>query len=353
MKKLVVLIIAILIFVITFFCILYNYSIGAVSKNSNKIIVEISENSTYLSIGNLLKEKDLIKSELFYKLYIKLNKPNSLQAGKYVLNQNMNLKEIIEVLENGSFSADVVTITFKEGINMRKIAKLIEDNTNNTIDDVYNLLKEDSYLDRIIDKYWFIDESIKNKNIYYSLEGYLFPDTYEFDKNFSVEQIFDKMLQQMDLKLSIYKEQIQNSSYSTHQLLTLASIVELEAANSNDRNGVAGVFYNRLNNNWSLGSDVTTYYAIKVDMNERDLYQSEIDDINSYNTRPQAMAGKLPVGPICIPSNESIEAVINPKIDNYFFFVADKNKKTYFSITYSEHEQTIAKLKSENLWYNY
>lgn len=353
MKKLVVLIIAILIFVITFFCILYNYSIDAVSKNSNKIIVEISENSTYLSIGNLLKEKDLIKSELFYKLYIKLNKPNSLQAGKYVLNQNMNLKEIIEVLENGSFSADVVTITFKEGINMRKIAKLIEDNTNNTIDDVYNLLKEDSYLDRIIDKYWFIDESIKNKNIYYSLEGYLFPDTYEFDKNFSVEQIFDKMLQQMDLKLSIYKEQIQNSSYSTHQLLTLASIVELEAANSNDRNGVAGVFYNRLNNNWSLGSDVTTYYAIKVDMNERDLYQSEIDDINSYNTRPQAMAGKLPVGPICIPSNESIEAVINPKIDNYFFFVADKNKKTYFSITYSEHEQTIAKLKSENLWYNY
>ena len=135
--------------------------------------------------------------------------------------------------------------------------------------------------------------------------------------------------------------------------MTLSSIIELEAAHSDDRAGVAGVFYNRLEGGWALGSDVTTYYAVQVDLNERDLYQSELDDYNAYNTRSSKMAGKLPVGPICNPSIVAIEATLNPKTHNYLYFVADKNKKTYFSTTAKEHDKTIQKLKAQGLWYTY
>ena len=133
----------------------------------------------------------------------------------------------------------------------------------------------------------------------------------------------------------------------------MASIVELEGANSNDRYGVAGVFYNRLQNGWALGSDVTTYYAEQIEMSDRDLYQAELDEANDYNTRSNTMAGKLPVGPICNPGIESINAAVEPQKHDYFYFVADKNKKTYFAKTYSEHVTIINKLKKDGLWYTY
>jgi UPF0755 protein len=88
-------------------------------------------------------------------------------------------------------------------------------------------------------------------------------------------------------------------------------------------------------------------------VHERDLYQSEIDDYNDYNTRNPYMAGKLPVGPICNPGIQSIKAVIEPTNHNYYYFVADKNKKTYFSKTDYEHNAKISELKSAGLWYQY
>src|SRR5699024_1987872 len=118
---------------------------------------------------------------------------------------------------------------------------------------------------------------------------------------------------------------------------------------SSDRNGVAGVFYNRLDSNMTLGSDVTTYYAIKVDMNERDLTKAELNDCNNYNTRCSTFIG-LPVSPICIPSIESIDAVLEPTEHDYYYFVADKNKKTYFTKTYNEHLNMIDTLKEEGLF---
>lgn len=354
MSKLLKFFTAIIVFVFVV-VLVYNYGISAVSNENVEVEFEVTENSTYLTIAPLLKENNLIKSELFYKIYVKLNNPSGLQKGKYILNKNMNVKEIVNVLSKGnSYNPYVISLTFKEGINMRGIIKVIEENTNNTSTDVYNLLNNEEYLDKIINEYWFLTNEIKNEQIYYSLEGYLYPDTYEYNnKDVTVEEIFEKMLDKMDDVLSSYKNDIENSNYSVHQILTLSSIVELEAGETDDRAGVAGVFYNRLNNSWSLGSDVTTYYAIKVDMNERDLYQSEIDDINAYNTRASSMAGKLPIGPICIPSIESIKATLYPTKHNYFYFVADKYKKTYFNETYQGHNNTISKLKEENLWYNY
>lgn len=335
-------------------CTVYNYSIKAVSDNSEKKEFEIVENDTYLNIASKLKNSNLIRSELFYKVYVKIFKPKKLEIGIYQLSQNMDVSQIIEVLEHGNdSSAEVVNITFKEGLNMRGIASVISRNTSNSEGSVYDKLNDSMYLDSLIKDYWFIDENIKNNKIYYSLEGYLFPDTYQFKKDVTVEEIFKVMLDEMGKKLEPYKSDVMSNKYSIHEIITIASIVELEASNSDDRKGVAGVFYNRLEDGWSLGSDVTTYYAEKVDLSERELSASEFNSYNAYNTRSSKMAGKLPVGPICNPSKESIEASIYPTKHNYYYFVADKNKKTYFNINESDHNKTIAKLKSENLWFEY
>jgi len=148
------------------------------------------------------------------------------------------------------------------------------------------------------------------------------------------------------------KTSIEESKYSVHELLTLASIVESEGANSDDRKGVAGVFYNRLNRGEALGSDVTAYYAAKKDFSS-DLWQYEIDACSPYNTRGKCAVKGIPVGPISSPSYESIKAAISPSVHDYLFFVADKNKKTYFTKTNSEHEAKIRELRAAGLWYTY
>ena len=126
-------------------------------------------------------------------------------------------------------------------------------------------------------------DEILNDRLYYALEGYLSPNTYQFAKDATIEDITEKMLNLTGAELNKYKDDINNSEFTVHEMITMASIVELEGSNSDDRKGVAGVFYNRLNNGWSLGSDVTTYYGAKVDMAERDLYIQEINAKNAYN----------------------------------------------------------------------
>ena len=130
--------------------------------------------------------------------------------------------------------------------------------------------------------------------------------------------------------------------------MTLASIVELEGKYDNDRSMIAGVFNNRLKSGQNLGSDVTTYYAVKKDMgSDPILWQSDIDFDSPYNTRLPKMAGKLPIGPISNPGESSINAVINPTNSNYYFFVADcKSGKTVFTTTYNEHIIAVNKIKN-------
>ena len=355
MKKIVLIILSFIALLILGLCIYYNVNLKAVSNKSIEVDFMVESGSTYYSVISKLKSEGLIKNEMCFKLYIKFNKVNNIEAGTYKLNKNMSVKEIVEVFSKGNnYNPDAIVITFKEGKNMRSIASTISKYTNNTETDVYNLLQNTEYLDSIINEYWFIDETVKNYKLYYSLEGYLYPNTYEYkNKDVKVEEIFKTMLDEMNKKLSTYKTDILSNKYSVHQILTLASIIELEGGKSNDRAGIAGVFYNRLNSNMSLGSDVTTYYAAKIEMNERDLYQTEIDDANDYNTRSSYLAGKLPIGPICNPSIDSIKAVLYPEKNDYYYFVSDVNGKTYFAKTYQEHLQIRKDLIEAGLWYMY
>lgn len=336
---------------IIFIIVVYFSKLGAVSKKDTTVQFKVEQGDTLITIVSKLKEQDLIKSTFAYKVYLKTHKKGDLKIGTYELNKNMNVKTIVKTLTSDEYKEEFMTITFKEGLNIREIAELIEENTNYTKEEVFNLLKDETYINELINNYWFLTENIKNESIYYPLEGYLFPNTYQFKKDATIKDIFKTLLDQMDEELSNYKTQIENSSYSIHELMTLASIVELEAGSSHERNGVAAVFYNRIKNNWTLGSDVTTYYAEQKSFKE-DLTIDEINACNAYNTRSTCIVG-LPVGPISNPSKESIEGVMNPTTSDYYYFVADKNGNTYFTKTEYEHNNIIQKLQREGLWYTY
>ena len=333
----------------------YKSGINAVNKeNGETKVVEIEKLTRTEAILDLLVNEKLIKNKYAAGLYMKLHGVKGLQAGKYELSQKMSLEEILKKISYGDIQTETVKITFKEGKNIRWIAKTIAEKTNNSENDVYELLENKDYIKELIDKYWFLTDDILNENIYYPLEGYLYPETYEFEnKDVTVKTIFNIMLNHTDKILSEYKSEIENQGAKTHQVLTLASIIELEGKDKESRKGIASVFFNRLKSKMSLGSDVTTYYASKIDMSERNLTKEEINSNNPYNTRGPGMAGKLPVGPISNPSKESIEAVLNPASTNYLYFVSDSNDKIYFTKTYEEHKNIIKKLQSQGLWYEY
>lgn len=331
----------------------YNISLSPVNKDDiTPYNLEIPMGSGSSTIAKKLKSEGLIKNELAFKIYVKLNKISNFQAGTYNLTKNLSVKEIVEILQTGKVNGkDTISITFVEGKNMRWVANKIAENTNNSEEDVYALLEDEEYINSLIQKYWFLTDDIKNEDIYYPLEGYLFPDTYQFEnKEIKVEKIFETLLNQMDKKLSTYKEDIEKSEYSIHKILSAAAIIENEAVFDKDRKDVAGVIYNRLKENMAIQSDVTTYYAFKIEMGSRDLYSSEINKYNAYNTRGPNMTGKLPVGPISMVSIASIEAAINPNENNYIYFVADKNGKVYFTRTYDEHLEKVNELKNSGLW---
>ena len=358
MKKklllIVIIIFVVILVVIATGIIWYNSQIEAPKGNNNDIIIEIENGTSTTNILKLLKEKNIIKNELASKLYININKINSLKAGKYKFNGKESLKEVLEKISNGDILVQTINITFLEGKNIRDIAEVIDKETNNSIDDVFSTIEDEEYINSLIEKYWFITDEIKNKDIYYPLEGYLYPDTYNFqNKDVDVKTIFEKMLNQTDKILTKYKERMEEKNISVHQTLTVASIIELEGNNSENREKIARVIYNRLNNKMSIGSDVTTYYAVKVNMWSRDLYLSEINTYNPYNTRGPDMAGKLPIGPISNASEQSIKSALYPSKGQYLYFVADKNGKIYFSNTNEEHEKTINNLKKDGLWFEY
>ena len=194
----------------------------------------------------------------------------------------------------------------------------------------------------MIDKYWFLTDVIKKEGIRYSLEGYFFPDTYSILKESKIEDITYKMLDKMDEVLSKYKEEISNSKFNVHEILTLASIVEHEAILDSDRPMIAGVFINRLDKSMKLQSCATVGYAInewKLSYNYKDLQTD-----SPYNT--YFYAG-LPIGPGNMPGELSIKAVLRPTKHDYYYFLANVNdkdsKKTYYSKTYLEHSQKCVK----------
>ena len=328
---------------------LYLYLVSPVDKNDNSTVqVKIESGYSTKKISQTLKEKRLIKSSTLFIIEIKRTNRSSLKAATYSLNRTMSLHEIIDSLENSkNINSGEVKLTFKEGMRITDYALVIEKNTNHTYNEVIAKMKDETYIKTLIDKYWFLTNDILNDAIYYPLEGYLAPDTYHFDdEDVEIETIIDNMLKQEEKLLEPYKNKIISG---IKHYITMASIVELEGTNLENRKMIVGIFNNRIKANMNLGSDVTTYYAFQKSMKEP-LDSSLFNKENPYNTRASSMGGKMPIGPVCNPSIEAIEASINPTNNDYYFFVADKNKKIYYTKTQAEHNKKIAELKEKGDW---
>ena len=331
---------------------LFKHYTSPVGGGLDPIVVTLEGNG--IDMAKTLEEKGLIRSTTFFKIYLKLFNIDAkeLKKGTYTLNKEMSLGEIIEVIKKGnSYSEDEISITFKEGITMRDVARTIASNTNNTEDDVMNLLKDTEYLKSLVNEYWFITDAILDSKIYYPLEGYLFPDTYRFtNKDVKVKEIFKKLLDQMDKVLSQYKEDIEKNKHNVHEILTLASIVEEEVYDNDEyRAKVASVFENRLKRGMSLGSDVTTRYSLKIDNQQQVLKKSEYAAVNDYNTRSSTMAGKLPAGPISTVGEGCIKAVLYHEDTDYIYFIANiKTKEVFFYTNARDFEAKKAELSKVN-----
>ena len=351
-KKIVLIIIAIIFVIIaSIFGILF-YFCSPVSKNYEEHNIVVPSGSSLGDIANILKKAGLIRNENVFKIYLKIKKVNNVYAAAYYLSPSMNIQEIVKTLESGGHNESEITITFKEGINMRKVAQIIADNTNNTYEDVMNTLADKEYINSLIKKYWFLTDEITNSSIYYPLEGYLFPDTYRISsKDASVKEIFEIMLDEMNNVLNNYKEDIDKNNYTIHQILTMASVTQSEGLNEEDFKKIASVFYNRMNDKMALGSCTTSYYGVKKEMTD-ELYLSDINAINSYNTRGNFPV-LFPIGPISNPGLKAIEAVVKPIATDYYYFVSDKNHKLYFTKTNNEHEAMIEELQEKGLWYEW
>ena len=332
--------------------ILYNYELSPCDKKDNtKIEFTISSGTSTKIIAKNLEESKLIHNKDFFVFYLKYNKINNIQASTYLLKRNMNLKEIVSIISKGNgYNPDEISLTFKEGKNLRSIATVISNNTNNSYDDVIKKATDKEFVSSLIDKYWFITDSVNNSELYYPIEGFLYPETYRFNnKDVSIETIFTKMLDQEDKILSKYKNEIEKNSMSVFEIVTFASIVELEASRESDMPNVASVFYNRINRGMSLGSDVTACYAQKIDDPIKCHNTANFNYQSKYNTRLLSLLG-LPVGPICNPSEASIKAVLNAPKTNYLYFVSDKNTKMYFFENQTEFSKKIAELKKNGEW---
>lgn len=331
---------------------IYAYVSAPVDVTSEEtVIFVVNKGESVNTVIERLEKEGFIKSAFWSKVYLKTTSIEQFYAGEYKLSKSYDFNTILTILSGlGNAKGEVVTVQFIEGKRLTDYAEVISENFGYSKEEVINQLNNKEYLQRVVNTYWFVSDEILNDNLYYPLEGYLFPDKYEFNKNASVRDISNTMLRKMGEVLEPFKEEIKTSSYGVHGLLTLASMVELEAVSAEDRALTAGVFYNRIAKGWSLGSDVTTYYDAKLPMIPGTLGQNELNGCHGYNTRSASCVRGLPIGPIASVSLSSIKAAIEPTNTNYMYFVADSDRKLYFAETEYGHNQNINNLRNKGKW---
>lgn len=321
---------------------IFFYMLSPVNKIKKDKKYEVLTGSSINEIIEDLDKKGYIRSTFYTKIYLKFKKNISFKAGTYTLNDKYSTIKIIEVLSSDKYTSDdTIMITFKEGFSVNEFINTISTNFNITPEEIENKLKDKEYLNKLIKNYWFITEEILNENIRYSLEGYLFPNTYSFYKDSSIEDILKILLDETDKVLTKYKSDIKKSNYSVHKILTMASIIEKEAILDDDRSLVSSVFYNRLKEEMKFQSCATLGYAIKewkLSYTDEDMKENSL-----YNTYKYL---GFPPGPISNAGEKSVLAAIKPTESDYLYFMADvcsSNPKTYFSRTYEEHTKKVNK----------
>lgn len=323
------------------------FLLSPVNKDAKAVYFEVESGSSTRTVIANLKDRNLIKNELAALIYTKLHPNYTIKAGTFSLSATYSTQKIFKLLDEGNTVENKgISITFIEGKRMTYFIDIITENFGYSEDEILAVINDEAYLNDLIDKYWFITDEILNKELYYPLEGYLYPETYNFALNSDIKTIVNKLIYTLGVKLEPYKEEIESNNLTFHEILSLSSDVEIEGRTEADRKLIAGVFLSRLRIGMQLGSDVTTYYAVKKDLKEA-LWKNDIAFISPYNTRLNSMAGKINVGPICNPSIISISAVLEPTNSDYLYFYADYlgDNTVYYSKTYAEHAAIVSQFE--------
>lgn len=322
----------------------YMVGIGAASSTSTPEIIEVSSGDTATAVLAKMEKKGLVKSNIAAKLYVKFNKP-TLKADSYRLNKNMSLETMFNIMKNATAKYVVTSkLTIPEGSTMPSVATKVAKILGTTKSAVLKQWGSQTYIQTLAQSYWFLDtKTLSNKNLLYPLEGYFYPETYYISTTKpTLDSITRMMLDMMNKKLTPYKTSISNMGYSTHQFLTLTSIVEREALYDKDMPKIAGVFINRLKKNMYLQSDITVNYALQRTGVSVTTKMLKTD--SHYNTYKYK---GLPVGPISTVQEKTIKAVIHYTKHDYYYFFAKKDGTVIYSKTYAQHALAV----KENKWY--
>lgn len=319
-----------------------------VTDFSQEKVFEIKAGESVGQIAQRLEEENLISSAFIFRLYAIVRKlSDKVQAGSFRLDSNLSVAEVLQRLTQGTGLADERRVTFREGMSLKDYAAVLE---------TAELFKAETFLraassDKGASEYDFLKDKPKSR----SLEGYLFPDTYNFKETAKPEEVIAKMLENFGRKLSSeLRAEIVRQKKSIFEIVTMASLIEGEVGRNlkpgsklteadaetvqRERRLVAGVFYNRLDANHALESDATLTYITGIKKAQASFEDTRIDHpYNTYRNRG------LPPGPINNPSLDSILAAINPAQNDYFYFLAKPTGEIVFSKTLDEHNENKAK----------
>lgn len=315
----------------------YTLELGPVDRNSEEqVVVEIPNGTGASAIVDILDEEGLVKNTLCAKINSKIGGYNNLQANTYIFSPSMSFTEMMNVINEGDYDYIAKeSFEVKDGARLQQVAEALAEKLPYSEDEILEKWADETYLKELIERYWFLTDEILDSDVMYPLEGYLYADTYNLTADTTIESFTEGCLDVMDEKLSERRNEIEDSGFTVHQLLTLTSIVTKEAT-ADDQAGVAGVFMNRLANGMSLGSDVTVCYIFQED--RVDLKVSQLESPNPYNTRK---FGGLPPGPICQVVESAIDATLNYEKHDYLFFIADENGIVRYSTDEAGHEENI------------
>jgi len=322
---------------LSFFLVQSAFDLFGLNQPDQSIEVTIPQDARISDVVRILGREGVVNQPLTFRLYMNFRSVDgeSLLPGDYVFNSRMSYDEIIRALMTGRTTREVVRLTFIEGWTLLQVAEFLEENR------VVNAEVFIEYLNTTDFGFEFFNMIDPHPMRFHMLEGYLFPDTYDFYVGENVSSVARKFLRNFNDRVMTPQNlrRMEELGLTVDETLTLASIIQREAGPIDDMRLVSSVFHNRLNSPAfpRLQSDVTIMY-VESDIRPR-LAEVNQELFDAYNT--YVIEG-LPVGPVCNPGMDAIHAALFPESTNFFFFVTDVNGDFYYATTYERHLQNIA-----------
>lgn len=314
-------------------------SLAPVDEQSEEVIeVEIPQGANRRTIASILEDNEVINSAMIFEFYARAQGENNFQAGSYLMSPSMSVEEILEYLNAGGtpiMEEALATVTIPEGIWLEDIAERVGNATDFLEEDFMALVENEDFIATQTEHFpELLTDAVEASEVTrYTLEGYLFPATYEVFEETTLESLTAQMISRMNQAFQPHYETIGASDFNVHEILTLATYIEREGTSDEDRKEISGVFYNRLEAGMPLQTDPSVAYALG-EHRERTLYVDlEVD--SPYNTYMYRGVG---AGPINSPSESAINAAVNPNETDYMYFLANiETGDVYFSETYEQH----------------